>query len=1194
MKLTLCRFALLAISGLSATPASAEPVPRVAPAAGTVIATKLGEEIEFVDAPSWRGVEVLQDVKTGDLLRTNATGQLAVLFSDQTQVRVGRNSTLLVKDRVAGGDTRLVLERGQIFGRAARGGTGVYVETTAATAAIRGTDWSMRTEGDRTTLMVLDGEVEFFNPQGSVTLRQGEAAAATLGQAPARIVIVADDFHEQMLVNLSLRGAFESFPAASLPNRLLLAERDRLAALPPSRRSAEDRVLAAEIAADRDGRQKAETAIAAARGVELTAAQSARLDLLAANIAGARQDYAQAADLYARALPHLEGERRTTATYLMYFARSLADPTKPPPPPRPDPKDRVSVVGEAVIAAMLRTPKDALKILQDAEPRFSKDPEYVAAVAKLAMLAGDFETARKATEQGYALDPSDPEVLSARAYYRANAVYDLKGAIADIKKGLAVAPGNTSLLNDYALALADRGAEKEAEAALLRAIEIEPEDPINRSNLAMLYLSQGRLVEARPLIDTIFEVDPAFSLANMVRGSQQMLEGNPEAALNSFLKATTANPAYSDGLLVLGEAYAASGDIEHARQAFEDANRLDKNSVLAAQYLASLAIDQYQADQAIDYARESVKRIRARGGDYESIHATRESGSVLSSAYGFLSLDAWGSYWSEIVFDPFDSAGYFDRALTGTAAPFYLERGDELATPNPTADARGFSLLTKGILSDAMSLAGSDLRPSFVTAPFSEASLTGGFLGEGDDGGGVFGAGFQSLGYDPLPYSMFIQANVNRVAPDYASQADENYQIVAGFGVQLTAYDRMAGFLSANWDRGEVALANVPATFSDTRTDDTFVGVLGFSHTFGYENILDVAVFGSRNDGAQNVTPLDLLVLGVPGLYSADARQDLLKASATHRIGFEPFILEYGGEYGGAHSQANAELYLTSPVPSIQTASESRSSFGRAWIDLTFEATENLRFEAGLFGSAIEEDGVRDEALAPRLGVAYMPLDGQWLRAAFLRERPNEDSYTLGPIGVVGLRSNAIPDNVDHVDSTILRLDSEWSRHLFTSLEYQHQDYTDLSFSIPGYVDGIAVEEAKLDRVAFTVNTWLGNGLGASATLARSWSEGTVADETGDIPFLPNWSGTAALTYVHPSRVKFTARETYLGERTSQIAERELDEAFVTDLFGSWKSEDRHFEANLGVYNVFDQKIEVAPFVPTAQRTVRATLQARF
>ncbi|NDW03240.1 TonB-dependent receptor domain-containing protein [Jiella pacifica] len=1162
-----------------------------------MIATRLGEEIELVEAPSWRGVEVLQEVKTGDVLRTNETGQLAILFSDQTQVRVGRNSTLVVKQRIPGGDTRLVLQSGQIFGRAARGGSGVFVETAAATAAIRGTDWSMQADGSRTTLTVLDGEVEFSNPQGSVTVRQGEGAAATLGQAPAKIVIVADDVHEQMLVNISIRAAFESFPTTSMPNRALLGERARLSQIPVAARSAEDRVLAAEIAADRDGRPAAEAAIGEARALSLTPEQSARLALLEANIAAGRQDYRRAVGLYEGALPHLSGEQKTTATYFLYFARSLADPQHAPTPPPADPNDRISVVGEAIVAAMLDTPRAALKILKDAEPRFRNDAQYQAVLSKVAVLSSDYETARRAADRAYQLDPDDPEALSARAYYRANGISDVKGAIADLEKALAVAPGNTDLLNDYALALAGRGAMKEAEAALLRAVAIDPEDPVNRANLAMLYVAQGRVAEARQMTDAIFAADPSFSLAHLTRGQQQMLEGKEAEAVDSLLKASTANPAYAEGLLALGEAYAATGDIEHAKQAFDDADRLDPNSSLAAQYLSALAIDQYQADAAIEHAREAVERIRAKGGDYRSIHATRDSGSVLSSAYGLLSLDAWGAYWSDVVFDPFESAGYFDRALHGSSSPFYLSRDDEIVGPDPTVDGRGFSLLTKGILGDALSLAGSSLRPSFVTTPFSEVSLTGGFLNAGGEFGGSFGASFQSLGYDPLPYSMIIQASGETVSPDYASQEEENYQVIGGFGLQVTPYDRVAGFVSASRSTGGLSLEAVPLTRFDNTRDDSFTGILGLSHTFGYENVLNVAVFGTQNDGIQASVPLELLISDVFGAYAAKARQDRLKASASHIVGLEPLTIEYGGEYGSLRSKADSELYAvypTGPALVAQNDTVSRSTFGRAWIDATFEATEELRFEAGLFGSTRETDGEADDLIQPRFGAAFMPVDGQWLRGAFMRERPEEDAYTLAPIGVLGLRSNAVAGDVDHVDTTIVRLDSEWSRRFFTSLDYQHQDFDALSYSIPGYIDGVSVDDARLDRLAVTANLWLGGGFGASATLAHSWSKGTVADETGDLPYVPDWSGQFALTYVDPSRVKVTARETYLGSRQSHLAGSELDDAFVTDVFGSWESEDRHLAINAGVYNLFDETVEVAPLVPTAQRTVRFAMQARF
>ncbi|WP_157213173.1 FecR domain-containing protein, partial [Sinorhizobium sp. CCBAU 05631] len=97
--------------------AFAEPVPRHQPAAGSVIARKSGEEVRFVDVSNWRFVDLAQDLIAGDVLRTNATGSLAVLFRDHTQIRLGRNTALRVK-QIGGGDTNLELESGSIWARA--------------------------------------------------------------------------------------------------------------------------------------------------------------------------------------------------------------------------------------------------------------------------------------------------------------------------------------------------------------------------------------------------------------------------------------------------------------------------------------------------------------------------------------------------------------------------------------------------------------------------------------------------------------------------------------------------------------------------------------------------------------------------------------------------------------------------------------------------------------------------------------------------------------------------------------------------------------------------------------------------------------------------------------------------------------------------------------------------------------------
>src|SRR3954462_5357652 len=161
-----CTFAL-GIGGAVAQ----SPLPRPATAAGSVVAAKGGEELRFVQAGSWRPVELKQDLIDGDTLRTNAIGNLAILFVDQTKIRVGRNSTLTVRDVAAntGGTTQLDLQAGNVWARAARGGSGVDIKTPAAVAAIRGTDWSLSVEGGRTSLVVLEGVVELRNPQGAVT-----------------------------------------------------------------------------------------------------------------------------------------------------------------------------------------------------------------------------------------------------------------------------------------------------------------------------------------------------------------------------------------------------------------------------------------------------------------------------------------------------------------------------------------------------------------------------------------------------------------------------------------------------------------------------------------------------------------------------------------------------------------------------------------------------------------------------------------------------------------------------------------------------------------------------------------------------------------------------------------------------------------------------------------------------------------
>ena len=116
---------LAAASAFALTCAGAQaqsPVPRPTPAAGSIVAQKGGEELRFVREGDWRAAALQQDLLGGDTLRTNAIGNLAILFTDQTQIRVGRNSVLTVNEVSSGTtNTQLNLQAGNVWARASRG-----------------------------------------------------------------------------------------------------------------------------------------------------------------------------------------------------------------------------------------------------------------------------------------------------------------------------------------------------------------------------------------------------------------------------------------------------------------------------------------------------------------------------------------------------------------------------------------------------------------------------------------------------------------------------------------------------------------------------------------------------------------------------------------------------------------------------------------------------------------------------------------------------------------------------------------------------------------------------------------------------------------------------------------------------------------------------------------------------------------
>ncbi|MQX62757.1 TonB-dependent receptor [Sinorhizobium meliloti] len=1182
--------------------ALAEPVPRPSPAAGSVIARKSGEEVRFVDVSNWRVVDLSQDLLPGDVLRTNATGALAVLFRDHTQIRLGRNTALRVK-QIGAGDTNLGLESGTIWARAERGGEGLVIDTPAAAAAIRGTDWTLTVGTDgKTSLVVLEGVVELSNAYGSVTVKQGEGAVAAIGSAPAKIVIVTPKDREQMLFHLSLRNAFVWMPATPFSVPEMRRERARIEASPAASRPAEEWLTLAEIYLSLNGRDKAQAALAEAASRGLTRSQAARADLVKALIAGSSNRYEDAARLFARAERGLDPSRRTIAAYGGYFARGLADPARVEEPPR-NASGRYAGMARAWTAGFREDIPAAIAVIKKAEQQYPDDPTLPAARAQLALLLDDRDELRDGVERALSIDPDDPTALEARAHYRYHIDNDLEGALADLERALKTAPGSSSIWNSLGLVQGARGDNRAAEAAFKQAIALDPLDPVSHANLAIQYMDEMRMAEAKREIDTALSVDPSFDVALVARGRYHMQNGEADKAVEDLLAGSTANPAYSNAQLLLAAAHYEKGDRIPAAQALDNADRLDPNDPVVATVRTAIAIDAYDADAAIRNAQEALRRTRAKGGDTAALGANQEQGSTLNDAFRLQGLDAWGQYYGDAVFDPFTGASYVDQAVRGSVNPFFNAYDFAANAVTNTVNTASFSALIQGLLIEPHMLASRERTVNLLRSPFFETELGGGFIANEDHTGWVGEAAVRGFTVSPFPISVYgtFQWEEPRDAVESGgARLERDLRIIGGNGyvtASPTPDDRIVAF--ANYSDVEETQQFLPVP-PDLEIGDESSGIisgLAWSHTFGYRNVGNAALFFKE---LRTVDSLAVRDATGTGNLEIEAKERTYIAAMSHMYGDGDLTWRYGLE-GGKMRSDNRVAFTSVPPPPVQPSpifDSDTYAVAKAYIDGLYEITPDLKVEGALFARYIDDVNDNDIRLEPKLGIAWAPAEGHWLRAALQREGYNFGSATLAPVGIVGLQPNQFLIGTEgYADTLALRWDAEWSDWLFTAVDYQHQEIRDGSIATPVTSPFLPLtdfhfDKGRLDRVAVTANMALGHGFGLSATVARIESEDLSAGAGGDLPFLPEYSGQVALTFVNTANVKTTVAANYVGERTDGTTT--LDDFWTLDAALQWEPFDKRFEVELAGFNLLDEEFDIRDGLPGWGPTVKGTVKVRF
>jgi len=172
--------------------------PALAEGAGEVISVR--GAVDVLRDGRWQPVSVGTALAAGETVRTGAGSRAAILLSSGTQIKLNAQSQLELKRPAPPPEgfiptasqtlqNILRLLSGQIWVR--NSGEPLEIQTVPATATIRGTEFTLALgPQDSARLAVLNGLVEFGNPQGNVLVAANEQADVRLGEAPRKTVLL--------------------------------------------------------------------------------------------------------------------------------------------------------------------------------------------------------------------------------------------------------------------------------------------------------------------------------------------------------------------------------------------------------------------------------------------------------------------------------------------------------------------------------------------------------------------------------------------------------------------------------------------------------------------------------------------------------------------------------------------------------------------------------------------------------------------------------------------------------------------------------------------------------------------------------------------------------------------------------------------------------------------------------------------
>ena len=595
----------------------------------------------------FKDAKARQSLVVGDIIKTGPNGRASILLREETQLKVASNTTLIIKDVTAHKEkagalkTLLKLESGEVWTRSKGSGEGLMIETPNATAAIRGTEWSISVRENESRVVVAEGSVQMSNKSGTVNLGRNEQGVVIGDEAPVKSIIISPRDRIQWTYYLSekkLLGYLKFRDAAAGTAEGLFNE---------GKLEESIRAFGAVLARE-PGNYKA------LAGLGLAALKKGETD--------------NAGDLIDRSLNIKE---------------SLP-----------------ALLGKAYLELSENMTEDAARDLERAKGSFPADPLPYIFSSYLYTFQGDFSSALEECDRGLAIMPDNPLILAFKTD-----IYFILNKPEEAKKTIdALLEHNPNHLRDMRRSVFITGLitgdSKSAEGSLRKAIELNPADDEAVSKLADLLREQGyipqalklieealslapwnamnhyiygrlladikRIDEARVEFDNALALDPAFSRAYLGAGIVFLKEGRTDEALKELSKASMFEPNLSEVHSFLAIAHYQRHNVSAALDELRRAEECDPLDSTPHQLTSTIYNDLYMPVEAIGESKKVMELLPYRKASGEALLESSKNGAM-SVNYGldFLNLSEWSLYYANkaLFVNPYSNTTHLGVSL---------------------------------------------------------------------------------------------------------------------------------------------------------------------------------------------------------------------------------------------------------------------------------------------------------------------------------------------------------------------------------------------------------------------------------------------------------------------------------------------------------------------------------------------------